>query len=67
MADYKNGMKYIGLSSQLLGTMAVLCWAGFVADKSLFGSMHIAIIVLPLLGLIVSLWILVREIGKPKK
>lgn len=61
-----NIMRYAGLSTQWMAMLLLAVWVGFKLDKWIW-SIHIFVILLPVVSLVVSMWQLVREVNKPAK
>ena len=56
-------MRYASLATQWLVMLGIAVWAGLKLDERL-GFKALFIIVLPLAALILSLWQLIRSLGK---
>lgn len=63
----KDFMRYAGLGSQMMATLGVMTWLGWYLDKKTSWNFPLFIIILPLIGLIIALWQLIKAFNKPKK
>jgi hypothetical protein len=59
-------LRYASLATQWMVMMLVAVWLGYKVDKWLEWKVPVCIVLFPLTALIVSLWKLVKELGKPK-
>lgn len=64
---YRNTMRYVGLSTQLMAMMLIAVWGGWKLDKLIGWKFPLLLLLLPLIALGFSLWQLIKEFNKPKK
>ena len=59
-------MKYVGLATQLMVSLALAVFAGLKLDKWLGLSTPLLVWILPLLVLIVMIWQIIKDTSKKK-
>lgn len=64
--DNRNILKYAGLTTQLMVLMAVGVWLGHKLDNYIGWKYPLFLLLFPLLGLVVSLWQIIKEFSKKK-
>jgi hypothetical protein len=64
---YNNAMRYASLGAQWLVMLLVAVWGGIKLDAWIGWKFPLFTIVLPLFALCLSLWLLIKELNKPKK
>ncbi len=62
-----NGMRYAGLTTQLMIMLLLAVWAGHKIDKITNWKIPLFLILFPLISLSLSTWQLIKELNKPKK
>lgn len=60
-------MRYAGLGSQMMATLGVMTWLGWFLDSKTAWTFPLFIIILPLIGLVIALWQLIKALNKQKK
>ena len=59
-------MKYVGLATQLMVSLALAVFAGLKLDKWLHLSTPLLVWILPLLVLVVMIWQIIKDTSKKK-
>jgi F0F1-type ATP synthase assembly protein I len=62
-----NAIRYAGLTTQMMGMLLLGVWVGRKIDVWLGWKFPLFLILLPLLALVISLWMLIKEFNKPSK
>lgn len=62
----RNIMKYAGLTTTWLATLAAAVWLGYKLDVWLKWKFPLFIILLPTIAVISLLWQIIKEFSKPK-
>ena len=60
-------LRYAGLATQWMVMMLIAVWLGYKADSWLRWRVPVCIVLFPLAALTVSLWKLIKDLGKTKK
>ena len=64
---YGNSARFAGLASQWMVMLLAAVWIGRKLDTWIGWKFPLLLILLPLLALCLSLWMLIKELNKPKK
>lgn len=64
---YVSALRYAGLGMQLFTLLGIGIWGGMKLDALIGWEFPLLTICLPLLALGISLWQLIKELGKPHK
>ncbi len=64
---YANSARYASLASQWMILLLLAVWGGRKLDGWTAWKFPLFTIILPLLALCLSLWLLIKELNKPKK
>lgn len=70
MADdqkYNATMRYAGLATQWMVMLLAATWTGIKLDNWTGWRFPLFLVLLPLLALCTSMWMLIKELNKPKK
>lgn len=66
MSQTQNTLRYAGLATQWMVMLLIAVWVGHKVDQWLNWKAGF-VIVFPLISLVVSLWIIIRDTAKTKK
>ncbi len=64
---YANSARYASLTTQWLLMLLLAVWGGIKLDAWIAWKFPLFTVLLPLLALCLSLWLLIKELNKPKK